>query len=165
MRILTVIAASFLTVLLPVQAQVRTESQAQPLEMSYCDLSSNPAAFVGKLVRVRAIYRFFFESRGLYQPVCCPHPGTKIWVDISLDLDKHSQTLFHKIDGAGVAMVVFDGRLEGKGSYGTFAEPYQFVVEKIVAIEQSYNDARGKGQPSWVPRNCAPVSTNATSEK
>jgi len=63
-------------------------------DVSFCELANNPSASSGKRIRVRGIYRYEFERQRLEAPTCCPASKTKIWMEITTDLDDKSLKLF-----------------------------------------------------------------------
>jgi hypothetical protein len=141
-------------------ASVSEESQIVPTEVAYCELAKDAKSFVGKRIRIRAIYRHGFELQRLEPPQCCPGPPIKIWVKIEAGLEGRSQKLFRKIDnGQGTALVVFIGRFDSGGSYGTFGDRFQLTVNEIEKVEKTSKSSRRQDDPSWVPKNCDPPKT------
>jgi hypothetical protein len=127
-----------------------------PEEVNFCQLAQNPSSFLGKRIRVRALYVYGFELQMLKSPVCCPVAEPKMGVDFDLEMDDRSQKLFHKLDkGMGTALAVFVGRfgrISNVSSQLPSGERFQLAVDKIETVERS---VRWKGKdPEWVPRNC-----------
>src|SRR5256885_250830 len=86
--------------------------------LSFCELVKNPAAFSGKQIRLRAIYRYAFESQRLEPPTCCPAPGANIWVEISTNLEGKALRLFRNFPkGHGLVLATFVGRFDTGDSY------------------------------------------------
>jgi hypothetical protein len=136
-------------------AQIADKPTGSPQDVSYCELAKDPAAFIGKRIRIRVIYRYAFEIERLEPPVCCPDNGPKIWVNIEPNLEGRSRKLFRKLNkGQGVALVVFIGKFEGGEVYGTFADRFQLSVEEIERVEHTSRSSRRQDDPEWVPRNC-----------
>lgn len=137
-------------------ARPDTKPQTSKVDISYCRLASDPSTFSGKRIRIRAIYRYAFEIQRLESPTCCPQRGPKIWVEISAGLEGRSEKLFRKLDkqGAGVALVVFVGRFEGGGPYGSFGDRFQLSVDEIEKVERVSRSSLRQGDPAWVPQNC-----------
>jgi len=81
-------------------------------DVSFCELANNPSAFSGKRIRVRGIYRYEFERQRLEAPTCCPASKTKIWMEITSDLDRKSQRLFHRFPKEGLVLATFVGTFE-----------------------------------------------------
>jgi hypothetical protein len=120
----------------------------------YCDLAKAPQLFLGKRIRVRAIYRYGFEIQRLDPPMCCPERGAKVWVEIKPDLDDRSRRLLRKLPrGMGLALATFEGALEGGGPYGDGGYRLRFTVDKVEKLEATAK-ASADHEPAWVPRNC-----------
>jgi hypothetical protein len=126
---------------------------APPVDVSYCQIAKDPSAWIGKRIRVRAIYNFGFEIERLQSPACCPEKGSKIWVQVGSDVDGRSEKIFHKLDkvGAGSALAVFVGRFEE--SPGRMGERFRLVVDEIERVEKTAR-ARDPVTREWVPKHC-----------
>jgi hypothetical protein len=123
------------------------------MEVSYCQLAKMPESFVGKRIKVRAIYRYAFEINQLETAECCLEE-IEIWVEISPHLQTPSAKLFRKLPkGTGLALVVFVGRFD-EGTYGTFGDRFQLAVDQIEKVERTSRSSRRQDDPGWVPRNC-----------
>jgi hypothetical protein len=123
-------------------------------EVSYCDLVKTPQEFVGKRIRVRAIYKYGFEIQHLDSPACCPVRGTKIWVEIESGLEGDSLKLYRKFPkGMGLALATLEGAFESGGPYGDGGYRLKFTVDKIVKLEGTAR-ASAHHDPAWVPKNC-----------
>jgi hypothetical protein len=153
MRFAIIIGALFLSSLSA--AWANEESHFLPIEVTYCQLAKDPSLFIGKRIRIRAIYRYMFEVQRLESPLCCSETPMKIWVNIEAGLEDHSQKLFRNLNkGQGTALVVFIGRFDGNGSYGYFGDRFQLTVNEIGKIERISKSSRRQDDPPWVPRNC-----------
>jgi hypothetical protein len=87
--------------------------KSTPQDVTFCQLAKDPSSFLGKRIRVRALYVFGFELQMLKSPVCCPVSEQKMGVDFDPAMDDQSEKLFHKLDkGMGFALAVFVGRFE-----------------------------------------------------
>src|SRR4029077_9071055 len=94
----------FCTILLVIFAlgsgvvHARKSPEGAPQDVTYCQLAKDPAAFSGKRIRIRAIYRYMFEIERLEPPACCPESigKFKIWAQIDLEPEAHSEKLFRK---------------------------------------------------------------------
>jgi len=136
-------------------ARAKDKPDSPPQDATYCQLAKDPSLFIGKRLRIRAIYRYAFEIQRLESPVCCSEGEIKIWVEIKAGLESHSGKLFRKLDkGAGLALVVFVGTLNGGNSYGTFGDRFQLTVDEIEKVERTSRSARRQDDPAWVPKNC-----------
>jgi|SRR5271165_4648862 len=132
------------------------------LGVPYCELAKNPSAWVGKRIRVRAIYSFGFEIQRLKSPVCCHEKELGIWVEPGSDLDRRSLRIFRKFGkmGMGWALAVFVGRFEGGNAYGAMGERFRLTVDNIEEVEKTAR-ARDPVVPDWVPRDC-PASLSSS---
>jgi hypothetical protein len=129
-------------------------AEAPAMNVSYCQLAQDPSAWIGKRVRVGAIYHYGFELQRLESPACCAEKGPEIWVDISSNLEGHSKKLFHRINKLEMAwaLVVFVGRFEGSSDYGT-GQRFHFAVDEIEKVEKTAKP-RHLVAPDWVPKDC-----------
>lgn len=153
MRLCVICLSAFLLSCFVVWGSV--QSDAPPQDATYCQLAKDPSLFIGKRIRIRAIYRYASEIQRLESPACCSEGDIKIWVEIELGLKGHSDKLFRKLDkGSGVALVVFVGRFDGGKSYGTFGDRFQLTVDGIEEVAQTSRSARRQDDPAWVPKNC-----------
>ncbi len=139
------------------------EGSAQ--DVTYCQLSKDPGSFSGRRVRVRAVYVYGFEVQLLESSSCCPEIGTKIWVEITTDMDDASEKLVRRKlnTGMGVALVTFVGMFEtGISSPGGIKS--RLIVDEIEQVERTSRAVRRKDYPSWVPKNCEQPNSSKTRE-
>src|SRR5689334_18080838 len=115
MRVRIIALVIFLQAVQMCSASAKETSKAE--DVSACQLLEDPTPFVGKLIRVRAIYSYFFEIQVLKSPNCCPKRPVKVWVEISNDLDRHSERLANSFPKAGDVLGTFTGTLEGGNAY------------------------------------------------
>jgi hypothetical protein len=125
-----------------------------PQEVTYCQLARDPAAFSGKRIRVRAIYKYMFEMSRLSSPACCPERQVSIWVDFDEKLGGNSRKLFRRFPkGMGSVLATFAGRFEGGGPYGDGGYRFKFTVDEIERLEARAKPSPGR-DPAWIPKNC-----------
>jgi hypothetical protein len=130
-------------------AQTSTANPAQIVE--YCQLVRAPSSFVGKRIRIRAVYSYMFEVSRLKPPACCPDRDVPIWVDFNEELEGSSRKLFHKFPkGMGFVLATFEGTLQGGGPYGDGGYRFKFAVDKIENLENKANPSPDH-HPSWIP--------------
>jgi hypothetical protein len=128
-------------------------ASGKPEEVTYCQLIKAPHAYVGKEIRVRAIYRYGFEVSNLDPPECCVEEPVSIWVE-AWELDPRSRRLFRRFQkGMGLSRVVFTGVLESSGPFGAGGCPFRLTVGHVDAVEAT---AHLSENPSWAPKNCRP---------
>ncbi len=131
-----------------------------PQEVKYCDLMRSPDTYLGKEIRIRAIYKYGFEMQRLESPDCCGEQPVKIWVELGA-LSGHSRKLFHRFPkGMGLGLAIFTGVLDSGGPFGDGGYRYRFTVDQIEAIEATAHPS-AMSLPSWVPQNCRPASEPA----
>jgi len=129
-------------------------------EITYCQLVKDPSAFVGKRIRIRAVYSYMFEVSRLAQPVCCPTAEIPIRLDFGDDLDSKSQRMLTEFPkGRGFVLATFVGVFEGGKAFGTLGERFRLKVVGIERVEQKANP-RGDQKPSWLPSNCVHQTQN-----
>src|SRR4051812_7831273 len=84
--ILTLILALSLISIAQAQRSKPSASAApEVLNVAYCELLRDPAAYNGKIVRVRATYRYGFEWSQFYCTDCSE--GRTTWVDFDESYD------------------------------------------------------------------------------
>jgi hypothetical protein len=141
-------------------AQTRAASPAQIV--SYCELIKVPASFVGKRIRVRAVYSYMFEVSRLKSSTCCPDRDVPIWVDFDEEMEGGSKKLLHKFPkGMGFVLATFEGTLQGGGPYGDGGYRFKFAVDKIENLENKANPSP-EHHPAWIPI-CEASSTSSPS--
>jgi hypothetical protein len=111
-----------------------TDGQALP-SPSYCVLLESPKRYAGKLVRLRASWRFGFETSLLYDKGCSQQSHT--WLEFADEKalcpqTKEKQSLLSRSDKEAEITVV--GRLYGPGRYGHLGD-YQFKFV-VVCLEK-----------------------------
>jgi hypothetical protein len=140
--------------------------ESTPQDVDYCQLAKDPSSFIGKRIRVRALYVYGFEVQMLKSPGCCPVPEPKMGVDFDTAMDDRSEKLFHRLDkGMGFAVAVLVGRFERISNVSSqlpSGDRFQLTVDRIERVEKSARFSGPGKTPSWVPRDCT-VST-ATSD-
>lgn len=157
MRLVIISVVLFLNCYL---ARATNNPEGTVQEVRFCDLAKNPAAFSGKRIRVRAIYRYAFEIDRLESSTCCPDLGAKIWVEIEPGLEGSSRKFYQRFPkGTGVVLATFAGTFESGGTYGTFADKYKLTVDQIEKVEQTARSSRKQDDPTWVPKNCEASAT------
>jgi len=125
-----------------------------PANVVYCDLIKSPSIYLGRDIRVRAIYRYGFEIQQLESPDCCVEKPVKIWVEVE-PLDARSRKLLHRFPkGMGLALGVFTGRLQSGGPFGDGGYRLRFTVSQIEAVEAVAHPS-ARNPPSWAPQNCS----------
>jgi hypothetical protein len=141
--------------------------QSPPREVAYCQLLSNPSAYLGKRVMVRAIFSYGFEVQMLKSPVCCPQVEPQFGVEFDL-ADNRSEKLLHKLDkGMGVALAVFVGRFDRVSNVSSqlpSGERFQLSVDRIEKVEKSVWWGQGTG-PAWVPKDCRETGTKQATDR
>jgi hypothetical protein len=110
-------------------------------DVSLCELIAHPDDYDGRIVRVRGIYRSFFELSELYCPKCYDD-SSRIWIAEGDEVG-HGTTsnLFKRLEKGRTLSVEFVGRFEAaKASYGhSNAYRYQIgliSVKKAVVISK-----------------------------
>jgi hypothetical protein len=156
------LAIGFVLVVTVVAAWADDGVESARQDVTFCQLAKDPSSFLGKRIRVRALYVFGFELQMLKSPVCCPVSEQKMGVDFDPAMDDRSEKLFHKLDkGMGFALAVFVGRFEKVSNVSSqlpSADRFQLTVDRIEKVEKSARSSEPGKNPSWVPRDCT-VST------
>jgi len=150
---LCIVVASFLISPNCLAGETTNKVGSPAQEVAYCQLTEAPSSFVGKQIRVRAIYSYMFEVSRLKSPVCCPGRDVSIWIDFDEGLDGGSKKLLHKFPkGMGFVLATFEGIFQGEGAYGGGYQ-FKFAVDKIEKLENNANPSP-LHHPSWVPKDC-----------
>lgn len=125
------------------------ENQGGALQdVAFCDLAKTPSAFAGKKIRVRAVYRYAFEVQRLEAPTGCSGQAAKIWVEVDPLLKGKSLRLLHSFPkGQGVVLATFTGTFKNGGTYGTFADHSELLVDGIERMERPSNSSQNQGGP------------------
>jgi|SRR5215467_5413052 len=153
MKLAVASSVVFITMSYAVQAVANSPETSQVV--TFCELAKDPSAFNGKRIRVRAIYRYAFESSRLEAPTCCPAERSKIWVEVSADLEGKSLKLFHKFPKAeGLVLATFEGTFVTGDTYGTFGERAKLTVHQIEKLEHTVRSSPKQVDPDWVPKDC-----------
>jgi hypothetical protein len=136
-------------------AQTNNYAAQLPEDVTYCQLAEAPSHFVGKTIRVRAIYSYMFEVSVLRPPECCQQQKhDSIWVEFDDELSRDSKHLQHSFPrGMGFVLATFTGKFEGSGPYGAGALRFQLTVFRIEKLEHKVNP-RPDHHPAWIPQNC-----------
>src|SRR5271167_3192035 len=143
-------------VLLAFNCSVAAQKSETAQKVLFCDLVKAPEQFVGKRIRVRAIYRYGFEMQRLDPPGCCAERGTKIWVEIKPELEGDSRKHYSKFPkGMGLALATFEGKFDSGGRYGDGGYRLKLTIEKIETVEATAKPS-ARHDPAWVPKNCEP---------
>ena len=103
-------------------------------QVTFCELVRNPELYNGKVVTVRATYKYGFEWQMLYC-LDCLDKG-KAWLVLPNDLDDASvKTLKHAPEGAGTVNLTVQGVFMSGGHYGhENGYRYQFVANKVTNV-------------------------------
>lgn len=134
----------------PVVAASQEHDGDSFVPVSYCQLVSNPSAYAGKVVRVRAVYAYTFEVENLRPAECCSGSDGGIWVDFA-ELDHNSEREAKSFpDGTGLVLATFTGRFATSGPYGHMGYQFKIAVHRISDIEHS--GSFRKKRPKWFPQ-------------
>lgn len=129
------------------------QAENEPQDITYCQLANDPSAFSGKRIRIRAIYAYMFEVSELRAPNCCAGHDTSIWVDFEDAPEGNADKMIKRFPkDMGYVLVVFVGKIETGGAYGT-GQRVRFVVQQVLKVEHKENPRHGR-LPAWVPQNC-----------
>lgn len=107
----------------------------QPERVSYCHLINVPDHFDGRLVTLKASYRYGFEWQELF---CVSCGGTeRVWLNLG---DEHSKTLSRELrrlpKHQGTINGTFTGVFRGKASaYGDGGYKYQLDLTALTGVD------------------------------
>jgi hypothetical protein len=100
-------------------------------KVTFCELVRNPELYNGKVVTVRATYKYGFEWQMLYC-IDCLDKG-KAWLEIPTDLDDASlKAMKQAPKEAGTVNLTLEGIFVSGSTYGHLnGYRYKFVARKI----------------------------------
>lgn len=131
----------------------RPGENTKAVSVSFCGLLQNPQVFDGKVIRIRAIYRYGFEISSLESPECCPTARKKTALEFG-ELDSRSKKELRKAKrDMGLALGVFVGRFSADGPFGHMGLPYHIAISRVETIERSVGFS-GQKPPGWISQNC-----------
>jgi hypothetical protein len=120
----------------PYPSSSPSERQNVPI-ISYCDLLKDQKLYDGKLVRLKASWRFGFETTCLYDPQCSELP--KAWLEFGDEKDLCRETAAKRtvpVQSDKEAEVTVTGTLQGPGRYGHLGDyQFKFVVQCLEKIK------------------------------
>jgi hypothetical protein len=128
-----------------------------PLDVNYCRFSEDPTAYIGRRIRIRALYSYDWENLVLESPMCCSEVPIRMWAEWDAKLKPGSKRLpLRGMKGpGGFVLGVFEGRVDDQGAMSaTFSTRFRLHVDRIDKIERSKRVRRPEDIPPWVPRNC-----------
>jgi hypothetical protein len=140
----------------PVYSQSKNQKRVNIPTVSFCELTSHPEKYIGKLVRTTASYIAWWESSYLYNESCidaehkihhapdCPDNDERCLHQFSLEwkkLEPYTRSKQTEIQTTYRVKGVFIGRLVGPGAYGHLdGFRYEFrirFVERAMSIPKS----------------------------
>jgi hypothetical protein len=131
---------------------VGANAETAPQDVTYSQFASDPSAFSGTRIRIRAIFVYGFELSTLRSPMHCAEHDPPVWVAFNDNLQGKSKRLFHDFPkGMGFVLATFVGKIETAGPYGT-GQRVRLIVDQIEEVEAEQSAKRGI--PVWVPQNC-----------
>ena len=126
------------------------EGSAAPQDVTFCELVNASSSFVGKRIRVRAVYSYMFEVSALKPAKCCEAHSDNIWLDFAKNMDRQSVKLFRTFpQDMGAILGTFEGTFQLGNGHGK----YRLVVDKIQNVERKKKVTRASDIPNWEP-NC-----------
>jgi hypothetical protein len=145
----TTLMATLLISLECTSAQPQTKANPEtPQGVTFCQVANARSSFVGKRIRVRAIYSYMFEVSVLKPTKCCEGENHTIWVDFAENMDSRSAKLVHQFpEGMGVVLATFEGTIQYVGN--TNGE-YRLLVDGVKNVERKKKTSHAI--PAWVPR-------------
>ena len=156
MRLLILAAAILAMLGCALGQEQKKASVDQFQEVTFCQLAGDPSPFVGKRIRVRAIYSYMFEVSVLKPADCCADSNRTIWVDFKDedDMDRDTKGLLHEFPkGMGVVLATFEGTFEGGKAYGTGGHQFRLYIDRVVRLEHKAKALHHR--PRWEPK-CEP---------
>lgn len=115
-------------------------AQQGPQRVDFCDLLNQPESFDGRIVTLRASYRYGFEWQELFCYSCRGAP--KVWLEFQDDLPKAAERALKRMPThAGTVNATFTGVFRGQESaYGDGGYKYQLEVcdlSDVVTVSKS----------------------------
>jgi hypothetical protein len=98
--------------------------------VTFCDLLRNPEKYNGKVVTVRATWRYGYEWSQFYC-LDCLDKG-KAWLDTSNEMDDASIRTLKRTPGSGIVNLTVEGVFMSGGTFGHLnGYPYQLVAHRV----------------------------------
>jgi hypothetical protein len=106
------------------------------MNVTLCELLKNPEKYDEKVVRVKGVYRNFFELSELYCPDCYDE-NKRVWIESTEVSDECLKSKeMKRLKKAKTLLVVFVGKFQSsKSSYG-HSNAYKFQID-VVCVEKS----------------------------
>lgn len=113
---------------------IKGQSSSDAILVQYCDLIKNPEDYDGKVVTLRATYRYGFEWQEIYC-LKCRNLG-KTWLEI-WDITKKSKKILKKFpNDDGTVNAIFTGIFQSsKGPFGNGGYRFRFKLKEISQAE------------------------------
>lgn len=110
---------------------VQDESKAGAIMVTYCDLLNDAGKNDGKLVRVRATYRYGFEWQEMFCLGC--RDRGKTWLEFDTDSDRELRGALKRLPkDQGTVNAIFEGTLTSTdGPFGDGGYRFKFVAKSI----------------------------------
>ncbi len=106
------------------------------VNVAFCELMKNPEKYDGKVIRVKGIYRNFFELSELFCPECYDSLK-RIWVESTEMTDKCIKSKETKrLEKARTLFVVFVGKFQASESSYGHSNGYRFQLD-LKCVEKS----------------------------
>lgn len=125
--------------------QPENKSNAQIINVIFCDLMKNPTVYSDKLTSIKATYRYGFEWSELYCSDCLDRG--RIWLDVTDSFSEDSKKKYRKkLKSNGFAgktvNVTFVGKVYSGGRYGHMgAYEYKFIAQRVEFAEVILKDS------------------------
>lgn len=146
LRLSIVLTLSFLSVAQAQNLQTIASAAPEVLDVAYCDLLRNPTSYDGKVVRVRATYRYGFEWSEIYCTGCSVKGST--WLDFDESYESRTKRgVKKKLEGDSflgrTVNIVAVGKFIGSGGgYGHMnGYNYMLLVQSVERAEVILNDS------------------------
>lgn len=146
---------SWVIVILMLSGGIRSQST-----LTFCDLIRSPEKYNGKMVSIRATYRYGFEWSELYCLDCLDRG--KAWMDLPVTLkDTSAKSLKKMPKGAGIVNLTVQGVFVSGGSFG-HSNAYRYKIEptQITDLVVLQKGLKSSEEEEKLEKRCACGGTN-----
>lgn len=142
-----------LILILNAPAGARTQAQAEPTSMNFCDVVTSAVRYDGQTLSVEAILLPSEHSLSIYGSACVPHEGYNVTTQAILPSAWESQPsgkrlreiLKHRRSARVVVVGIFES---SGGPYGPDAARFRFSITKINVVSEQITKSIPRGGSS-----------------
>jgi hypothetical protein len=134
--------------------------ESDPATVTFCDLLNNPERYNGRVVTVRATYKYGYEWSYLYC-LSCRDKG-RVWLEFPVDLDASATKALKRAPKyAGIVNVTVEGTfIKCRGCGHLNAYPFQLTGNKASNVSVLIKGMKGPDEEEAAEKRWACGGTN-----